>query len=163
MNGVVDVDVSLKRMNVLLTDVYRSIIKVEEVMLFRLSDGQLTLSEMHMLESIGKCGGQGITITDIAQDLEITPPSVTAMVKRLERKGFISKDRSDEDARRVHVLLTDKGRRAEIAYRYFQRNFVRDLTDALNIAEKEAIVTALEKIDAYIRRQIGEYSAGKED
>lgn len=156
-------DVSLKRMNEMLTDVYRSIIKVEEVMLFRLSSGQLTLSEMHMLESIGKRGGLGITITDIAQDLEITPPSVTAMVKRLERKGYITKDRSSEDARRVHVLLTEKGRRAEIAYRYFQRNFVRDLTDELNIAEREAIVTALEKIDGYIRRQIGEYGAGKED
>lgn len=157
------VDVSLKRMNEMLTDVYRSIIKVEEVMLFRLSDGQLTLSEMHMLESIGKGRGKGITLTDIAQDLEITPPSVTAMAKRLERKGFITKDRSSVDARRVHVLLTEKGRRAEIAYRYFQRNFVRNLTDELNIAEKEAIVTTLEKIDGYIRRQIGEYGAGKED
>ena len=96
-------DVSAARMNEMLTAAYRSIIKVEDMMVFDLSGGKLTISEMHMLESIGKRRGASVTITEIAQDLEITLPSVTSMVKRLERKGYITKDRSSEDGRFVVV------------------------------------------------------------
>ena len=156
-------DISAQRMNEMLTAAYRSIIKVEELMLFDLSGGKLTLSEMHMLESIGKRSGQSVTLTDVAQDLEITPPSVTAMAKRLERKGYITKDRSNEDGRRVHVVLTAAGRQAEIAHRYFRRKIIRELTAELNTDEKAAILTGLEKMNAFIRRQIGDYAAGKEE
>ena len=163
MNGGMGLDVTLRRMNEMLTIAYRSIIKVEELMLYDLSDGKLTISEMHMLESIGKRRGEGVTITEIAQDLEITLPSVTAMIKRLERKGYITKDRSSVDARRVHVLLTPEGSRAEIAHRYFHRKIIRELTEELNIEEKEAILSGLEKLNGFIRRQIGDYTAGKEE
>ena len=155
--------VSVKRMDEMLTAAYRSIIKVEELMLFDLSDGKLTLSEMHALESIGKRRGESVTISDIAQDLEITPPSVTAMAKRLERKGYITKDRSVEDGRRVFVVLTRAGLRAEIAHRYFRRKIIRELTAELNLDEKAAILTGLEKMNEFIRRRIGDHAAGKEE
>ena len=156
-------EVSAQRMNEMLTAAYRSIIKVEDQMVFDLSDGKLTISEMHMLESIGKRRGHSVTITEIAQDLEITLPSVTSMVKRLERKGYITKDRSSEDGRRVHVVLTRAGLRAEIAHRYIRRRIIRELTAELNVDEKAAILTGLEKMNAFIRRRIGDYTAGKEE
>ena len=156
-------DVSAARMNEMLTAAYRSIIKVEDQMVFDLSDGKLTISEMHMLESVGKRRGHSVTITEIAQDLEITLPSVTSMVKRLERKGYITKDRSSEDGRRVHVVLTRAGLRAEIAHRYIRRRIIRELTAELNVDEKAAILTGLEKMNAFIRRRIGDYTAGKEE
>ena len=154
-------DVSEKRMNEMLTKVYRSITKVEELMLHELSGGRLTLGEMHMLESIGKRRRAAVTVTEIAQDLGITPPSVTAMAKRLERKGYVTRDRSSVDARRVHVALTDAGRRAEIAHRYFRRKMVRELTAELNVQEKAAILTGLDKMNGFIRQRIAGY-AGKE-
>ena len=155
--------VSVRRMNEMLTEAYRSIIKVEELMLFRLSGGKLTLSEMHVLESIGKSPAKSLTITEIAQDLDITPPSVTTMIQRLERKGYIKKDRSSVDARRVHVVLTEEGRRAEVAHRYIRRRIIGQLTEELDMTEKSAILTGLEKMNAFIRRQIDEYNAGKEE
>ena len=82
-------DPDLATLNELFTTTYRSVLKVEEVMLRHLSNGSLTLSEMHMLECIGKRKGDA-AITDIAQELDITPPSVTMAVKRLEKKGFIT-------------------------------------------------------------------------
>ena len=156
-------DVSVRRMNEMLTEAYRSIIKVEEMMVFELSSGKLTPGEMHMLESVGKSGAHGATITEIAQDLDITLPSVTAMIKRLERKGYITKLRSNVDARRVHVALTEEGRRAEIAHRYVRRGIVRELTADLSVAEREAILTGLDKMIGFIRRQMGESAAGKEE
>ena len=155
--------VSVRKMNDMLTEAYRSIIKVEEMMVFELSSGKLTPGEMHMLEAVGKSGAHGVTITQIAQDLDITLPSVTAMIKRLERKGYITKDRSSVDARRVHVALTQEGQQAEIAHRFIRRKIIRELTEELDMAEREAILTGLEKMNAFIRRQVGEHSAGKEE
>ena len=156
-----EMDVSVCRMNEMLTEAYRSIIKVEEQMLFRLSGGKLTISEMHVLESIGKSATKSLNITEIAQDLDITPPSVTTMIQRLERKGYISKDRSSVDARRVHVVLTPAGSQAEIAHRYFRRKIIRELTAELNVEEKAAILSGLEKMNEFIRRRIGDYAVGK--
>lgn len=156
-------DPFLHELNEMLTTAYRSICKVEEVMLRKLSNGDLSLHEMHMLECIGKHNGQNVTITDLAQDLDITPPSVTAMVKRLENKGFITKSRSGEDARRVCILLTEQGRRAEVAHRLFHRKMVRAITKDLTDTEREAIASGLQKMNAFMEESIRECVKGKEE
>ena len=156
-------DPFLHAFNEMLTTTYRSICKVEEVMLRKLSNGDLSLHEMHMLESIGKHNGQNVTITDLAQDLDITPPSVTAMVKRLENKGFITKSRSGEDARCVCILLTEQGRRAEVAHRLFHRKMVRAITKDMTAAEREAIASGLQKMNAFMEESIRECIKGKEE
>lgn len=156
-------DPFLHAFNEMLTTTYRSICKVEELMLRKLSSGELSLHEMHMLESIGKHKGEDVTITDLAQDLDITPPSVTAMVKRLEHKGFITKSRSGVDARRVCILLTEQGRRAEVAHRLFHRKMVRAITKDLTDTEREAIATGLKKMNAFMDEGIRECINGKEE
>ena len=156
-------DPFLHAFNEMLTTTYRSICKVEEVMLRKLSSGELSLHEMHMLESIGKHKGEDVTITDLAQDLDITPPSVTAMVKRLENKGFITKSRSGEDARCVCILLTEQGRRAEVAHRLFHRKMVRAITKDLTDTEREAIASGLQKMNAFMEESIRECIKGKEE
>lgn len=153
----------MQTLNEMLTTTYRSICKVEEVMLRKLSNNRLSLSEMHVLECVGKRRSDGMTVTEIAQELEITPPSVTATIKRLEKKGYITKDRSSVDARRVHVLLTREGSRAETAHRYFHRKMVYAITEELTMQEREAILSGLYKMNAYMRLQLKNYAAGKEE
>ena len=156
-------DPYLHAFNEMLTTAYRSICKVEELMLRKLSSDELSLHEMHMLESIGKHNGEDVTITELAQDLDITPPSVTAMVKRLENKGFITKSRSGVDGRRVRILLTEQGRRAEVAHRRFQRKRVRAITKDMTAAEREAIASGLQKMNAFLEDSIRECVNGKEE
>ena len=131
-------------------------------MLRHLSNNSLTLSEMHMLECIGKRAGD-VTITDIAQELDVTPPSVTMAVKRLERKGYLTKDRSDEDGRRVRVRLTEEGRRAETAHRYFHRQMVRAVARCLEPAQREALLNALQRINEFMRQKVEEYNGARRE
>ncbi|MBQ8507793.1 MAG: MarR family transcriptional regulator [Clostridia bacterium] len=156
-------DPILNALNEMLTTTYRSINKVEEVMLRHLSKDNLSLSEMHMLESIGKQGEAGATVTDIAADLDITLPSVTAMVKRLEKKGYITKEKSTEDARRVQIVLSQEGRRAEIAHRYFHRQMVRAITKDLSQQELDAIMSGLEKMNNFMRMSLYDFACGKDE
>ncbi|MBR6220616.1 MAG: MarR family transcriptional regulator, partial [Clostridia bacterium] len=72
----------------LLVDTYRAAGKIEQIMLEDLSDGKLSLSEMRAIECVGGGRLKGRTVTQISQELDITLPSVTSMVKRLEQKGY---------------------------------------------------------------------------
>ena len=155
-------DPFLTALNEMFTTTYRSICKVEEVMLQHLSDNKLSISEMHMLESIGK-NGSSVTASDIAQDLDITPPSVTAMIKRLEKKGFITKQKSGDDARRLEIVLTHEGRRAEIAHRYFHRKMVRAITKEMNQAERDALHSGLEKLNTFLTMSLDEFARGRDE
>ena len=156
-------DQFLRELDEMLTTAYRSIWKVEEIMLRHMSNSSLSLSEMHLLESIGKHRGEGATVTEIAQDLDITLPSVTMMVKRLEKKGYITKEKSVEDARRVQIVLTHEGRRAETAHRYYHRRMVRAITRDMNQQEKDAVLSGLNKMIEFMRLSVEEYSCGKDD
>lgn len=153
----------MKKFNDMLTHAYRSILKIEETMLRHMSGGKLSVSEMHMLESIGKNRAEGVTISDIAQDLDITSPSVTIMVKKLEKKGYVTKERSDSDARQVHIKLTREGVRGEIAHRYFHRQMVRAITRDLTEEEMNALLKGLAKMNEFMKMSIDEFEAGRED
>lgn len=156
-------DPFLNEFNEMLTTAYRNIVKVEEFMLRQFSNDKLSISEMHMLESIGKHREAGATVTDVAQDLDITLPSVTMMVKRLEKKGFITKARSDKDARRVQIVLTPDGRRAEVAHRYFHRRMVRAITSDLEQAERDAMIAGLRKMNSFLQMSLAEFVHRKEE
>ena len=52
----------------------------------------------------------GQSIQSIADHLEIDQATTTPLLQRLEKLGFVSRERSREDERRVEVWLTAKGR-----------------------------------------------------
>ena len=51
---------------------------------------------------------EGIRITDLAEELQVTKPSASNMVVRLERKGLVKRIACNEDARSKRVLLTEE-------------------------------------------------------
>lgn len=53
----------------------------------------------------------GLLVQEIAANLELEAATTTPLIQRLEKLGFVSRQRSAEDERRVHVFLTDKGRK----------------------------------------------------
>ena len=108
----------------LLVDTYRAAGKIEQIMLEDLSDGKLSLSEMRAIECVGGGRLKGRTVTQISQELDITLPSVTSMVKRLEQKGYATRQRVAADGRQVIVKLTDAGMHAYIGYLYAQRKMI---------------------------------------
>lgn len=54
--------------------------------------------------------GDGITVGELSQHLLTDPGSVTPLLKRLEAEGLLTRTRSSQDERVVHLHLTEKGR-----------------------------------------------------
>ncbi|WP_404286551.1 MarR family winged helix-turn-helix transcriptional regulator [Glutamicibacter arilaitensis] len=48
---------------------------------------------------------------DLSRELQLSSPATTAMLDRLEKIGFIERQRTDKDRRVVRIAMTDKARR----------------------------------------------------
>ena len=78
-------------LNELLVEIYRNIEILEESELKK-SRLNLSISEIHLIELIAKAGG-GMTVSEIAERLKVTRPSVTVAVNKLVQKGYCEKRR----------------------------------------------------------------------
>ncbi|CAV19635.1 Similar to transcriptional regulator, MarR family [Vibrio atlanticus] len=68
---------------------------------------QLSFNEYDYLKVI-QSSPEPIRLTDLAIEMQVTKPSATTMVQRLERKGLVERKVSLEDARSKLVVLTSK-------------------------------------------------------
>lgn len=50
-----------------------------------------------------------ITLTELTEKLEVSKESLFMSIKRMDQAGFISKERDQNDKRRVLLSLSDKG------------------------------------------------------
>ncbi|MDL2295067.1 MarR family transcriptional regulator [Ruminococcaceae bacterium OttesenSCG-928-D13] len=144
-------------METLIVGIYRDLELLEERML-NASKLNMGIAEIHTLSAVQAEGGEdGATISVLAEHMGITMPSVTAMVNKLEAKGCVQRFKSPSDGRIVQVRLTEKGRRAEVAHRYFHRTLVRAVAAELSEAEKDALMSGVTKLDRFLKDNINKY------
>lgn len=144
-----------KELNDLLVDTFRSILKVEEDTL-KSTKIDLSISELHLLEAVGKNREQGRTISELAQELDITLPSVTVAINKLLKKGYVRKEKSGDDARMVYVVLTKQGSKVDHAHRYFHRQMVRQVSSEFSEEEKRILAKGVSRLDAFFKMKIME-------
>lgn len=53
----------------------------------------------------------GVSVTDLCRRTRLETGTITPLLKRLEGKGFLKRDRSDADERKRVISLTREGRR----------------------------------------------------
>jgi DNA-binding MarR family transcriptional regulator len=69
----------------------------------------LTSATYNILKVLRSAGGAGRSCGDISEQLIAQVPDMTRLLDRLERLGYVSRERSSIDRRMVKVLITDKG------------------------------------------------------
>lgn len=135
--------------NDFLVNTFRSILKVEERVLQNEKCRNLSISELHLIEKIGK--QSALTVTQIAEKLNITLPSVTAAINKLCLKGYVKKERSLEDRRTVWVTLTDAGREVEAIHEKFHKELVTSIAANFDDSEKETLLDMVRKLDDFFK------------
>ena len=141
-----------KILNELLVDTFNSILKYEGLCLKHVYNVPVTVSEAHMIESIGTEGES--TISELAVLLGITPPTATVAVKKLEHKGFLTRVRDESDGRRSFLRLTESGIRVNKAHNLFHRQLVHNISGQFNDVEKEVLLVAIQKISQFFKKQV---------
>ena len=137
--------------NELLVEIYRNvqILEQNELKKQRLN---ISINEMHMIELIAK-GKTGMTVSEIAQQLKVTKPSVTVAVNKLVQKGYCEKQRLPGDGRAVQVMLTPEGKKVE-AFRRCHRRIIAEICEDLSEEEREELLRTMTRINSYFQTKL---------
>lgn len=104
----------------------------------------ITLNQILYLEMIAR--HEQPTFGDIAKRLEVTRPSVSAIVKKLISLGYVSKEQSPDDGRVYYLHLTLKGRRFNELHSEVHQILARRITQRLDQEEINDLAALITKI-----------------
>ncbi len=105
---------------------------------------EITMRQMLYLETIGRL--EKPTFGDLAEHLQVTPPSVSGIIKRLIRLGYVFKERSPEDGRVYFLQLTKKGNRFNQLHGEVHQALARRIVQNLTPQEIDELAELLAKI-----------------
>lgn len=138
-----------RELNDLLVTTFWSVLKVEEQMVKADHSLNLSINELHLIESVGKADEGGKTISEIALDLGIARPSVTISINKLVQKAYVSKRKDPTDGRLVYVALTESGKKVNHVHSYFHLQMVREISKTLDENEKNVLLKGLSKLNSF--------------
>ena len=147
-------DAFSQELNELLNVEFWSVLKLEEEAAKSTAQGDLSISELHLLEAAAKDEEHGRRISELAADLKITLSSVTIAVNKLVKKGYVEKIRSEQDARQVFVKLTKMGRKVNAGHLYFHENMIRTMSQEMDSSDKEILVRAMKNLNQFFKRKL---------
>lgn len=123
------------------------------------TDEPLFIAEIHMIKAIRE--HPEAHLTALADRLGVTKGAVSQLVKKLEEKGMIVKDRDPANRARVLLSLTAKGEKAYVLHERAHRDF-DDLVEELlqgATAEERAF---LQDFISRLTRALDRFSTVKE-
>ncbi|MFC0290887.1 MarR family winged helix-turn-helix transcriptional regulator [Bombilactobacillus bombi] len=137
----------IKNIGNLMNDISNKVVNTEEKQLQRLGFLDITLSEAHVINAITEV--QQKTNSEVAQELELSPGTVTVIVNHLLKKGYVSRSRRDGDRRTVNLGLTKKGKKFYRVYRLYYYLMIQTAVEDLSDTEVQILSKSLKKINTF--------------
>ena len=104
----------------------------------------LTSPQLLILQTLRHHGE--LTVGDVARRVSLSQATVTTIIDRLSKRGFVVRERGSSDKRKVFVHLTEQAIQALVdAPRPLQDSFVQQFQD-LRDWEQSMILTSLERV-----------------
>jgi len=110
------------------------------------SEVGLTVPQLLCLKAIAEAPNQELSPGVMAQQIQVTPGTVTGITDRLVKLGLIDRQHRPGDRRRVYLTLTERGQQHyDQAPKPFQERFIEHL-EALDDSERAHILDALHTV-----------------
>ncbi|NLJ88020.1 MAG: MarR family transcriptional regulator [Epulopiscium sp.] len=136
-------------LNHLMVDIFNDILTIEETSLKKGMFSDLSVKEMHTIEAIGMYHPR--TMSEVAQDLKITVGTLTTAINRLVKKGYVERNRIEDDRRIVQIQLTKKGKLAYRIHEKFHTDMIKAMLDGLETEEEDILVKSLSQLSKYLK------------
>ena len=114
---------------------------LDRVMLPRLIELGLTMPQFKALIAVTSVGAQGISVTELGNELSIGQPSASLIVDQLARPGYVERVQDTSDRRRVLVTATSLGLEITDELRHGRKSNFRGWL--ANVSDEDAV--ALER------------------
>ena len=134
-----------KDLNTFLVDAFNSILRIEEDYLSKGKFKNISVKEMHLIDTVVKLGDNNIA-KKIAKELNITQSSLTTAVNTLEKKGMLFRKNDEKDKRIVKIYATELAFEAYEHHVKFHKELVDTVTNDLTLSELDALINGLDKI-----------------
>jgi len=119
--------------------------------------GDLTTSEVHCIDYIGKLEVPNVTGVSLA--MKMTRGGITKLSSKLVKKGYIEKHSIEGNKKEVHLKLTEDGRRVYIKHEKIHREArEREAKFFSTFSEKDQkiIINFLERLNKFTLTRIEE-------
>ncbi len=104
----------------------------------------------------------GISQRDMADHLHVSRPSITAMLKTVEKAGLVVRKPDETDQRLTRVHLTDEGRRLAAELRSVLADYIKDTFATLSEDDRAELIRLLGSLKGRMA-QVGEAGTGERE
>ncbi|MBN1934334.1 MAG: winged helix-turn-helix transcriptional regulator [Anaerolineae bacterium] len=108
-----------------------------------LEESGVTMPQLTLLDWVAASPGCGVQ--DIAAGLDLTSPTVSVAVRRLEMRGLMERRPDPQDGRAIQLFLTGRGQKLQGRAHTFRREKMQRLLDGLTANEALTLQNLLEK------------------
>ncbi len=141
-----------EELNTFFVGCFYSILKQEENSLEGITNGKLSLKEIHVIEAIKKTMNKGDnTHNGVAKMLDITPGSLTVAVNVLEKKGYVAKKGNEKDKRVTHLELSSLGEYINSCHDKYHEEMIAAVVKITNIDEQKILISSLKKLHEFFK------------
>lgn len=110
----------------------------------------LTPPQVHVIAALSLQADHSMATTALAQLVCASAPTMTGLIDRLEKQGFVTRERDDADRRMVKVKLTDAGRDVLVVVDRVVTERLTQVLSVLDPDERETFARLTTKIiDAF--------------
>ncbi len=129
----------------------RRIIRGVSIQSKRLSkESGLTLPQIAVLRAIENAPENELSVAVVSRKVQLSPPTVSGILDRLERAGLLYRERGSADRRKVWLRLTEAGRqKLRHTPAPLQDRFVRRITE-LPIERQQLLLDSLETLVSFM-------------
>ncbi|RIE08918.1 MarR family transcriptional regulator [Candidatus Cryosericum hinesii] len=106
--------------------------------------GGLTASQLSLLLSLSE--HPGCRVQDTAERLDLTAPTISIGVRRLENMGLVQRGADPDDQRAVCLYLSPQGRKIASKARSLRAAKLETMLSPLTVDEQESLLEMLEKV-----------------
>lgn len=140
---------SYETMNDVLVRLFNDIWEIEERAIITEEFKDITANDMHIIEAVGI--GQRSNMSSIAKRLSVTVGSLTTSMNSLVKKGYVIRERCDDDRRVVYIRLTEKGEKAYKHHEEFHKKMIQAVLGSLSEEETGVLSKALNDLTVFFR------------
>ena len=116
-----------------------------------LSKEQLTVPQLDIISCLDR--SKGLPLSELAERLLVTGGNITGIIDRLERDGYVYRERDKKDRRIVRALLTEKGFDLYKSFLPRYKEVMRKINSVLTTEERQQLQRLLKKLGQGIKKQ----------
>ena len=105
---------------------------------------ELTLKQVEYLKKFDEY--EYVTISQLAEDLNLSKPSITELVKKFIKLNCLKKEQCNHDARVYYLFLTERGKGIARHEQIATEDFVRRVENCLSKEDIHLLIELLSKV-----------------